>query len=72
MKHWCIIREVRTAVDLCHRDGSLKTEVASDPGKYIHEASKFIIVFPMDSHIHCRVDQAPEICIGFWGASFLR
>ena len=32
-----IYREVRTAVDLCHRDGSLKQEVASDPGKYIHE-----------------------------------
>lgn len=30
-------REVRTAVDLCHRDGSLKREVAADPGKYIHE-----------------------------------
>lgn len=30
-------RDVRAAVDLCHRDGSLKREVAENPGKYIHE-----------------------------------
>ena len=29
-------RDVRAAVDRCHRDGSLKNEVASNPGKYIH------------------------------------
>ena len=33
--HAC--RDVRAAVDLCHRDGSLKREVAENPGKYIHE-----------------------------------
>ncbi|CAL6300319.1 unnamed protein product [Bathycoccus prasinos] len=27
--------EIRKSVDLCHRDGSLKTEVAKDPAKYI-------------------------------------
>ena len=31
-------RDVRAAVDLCHRDGSLKRSVAADPGRYIHEA----------------------------------
>lgn len=30
-------REIRGAVDLCHRDGSLKVAVASNPAKYIHE-----------------------------------
>ncbi len=28
---------MRAAVDLCHRDGSLKREVAENPAKYIHE-----------------------------------
>lgn len=32
-----IYRDVRAAVDLCHRDGSLKRAVAADPGKYIHK-----------------------------------
>eukprot|EP00803_Ostreobium_quekettii_P001635 evm.model.scf_402.8 EVM.evm.TU.scf_402.8 scf_402:69587-73325(-) len=31
-----IYRDVRQAVDLCHRDGSLKRAVAADPAKYIH------------------------------------
>ena len=30
-------RDVRAAVDLCHRDGSLKQTVAADPGKFMHE-----------------------------------
>ena len=30
-------RDVRAAVDMCHRDGSLKNAVAKDPAKYIHE-----------------------------------
>ena len=30
-------RDVRAAVDLCHRDGSLKQTVAADPGRYMHE-----------------------------------
>jgi len=29
-------RDVRAAVDLCHRDGSLKQSVAADPEKYMH------------------------------------
>jgi hypothetical protein len=32
-----IWRDVRSAVDLCHRDGTLKREVAADPAKYIHD-----------------------------------
>ena len=32
-----LCRDVRAAVDLCHRDGSLKREVAENPAKYIHE-----------------------------------
>jgi HAD superfamily 5'-nucleotidase-like hydrolase len=31
-----IYRDIRGAVDLSHRDGSLKAEVAANPGKYIH------------------------------------
>lgn len=31
-----IYRDVRGAVDLCHRDGSIKREVAKEPEKYIH------------------------------------
>lgn len=30
-------RDVRAAVDLCHRDGTLKQMVAKDPGRYITE-----------------------------------
>lgn len=32
-----IYREIRGAVDLCHRDGSLKKAVAANPDKYIHQ-----------------------------------
>ncbi|KDD76457.1 5' nucleotidase, partial [Helicosporidium sp. ATCC 50920] len=28
--------DLRQAVDLCHRDGSIKKRVAQDPGKYLH------------------------------------
>ena len=31
-----IYRDVRLAVDLCHRDGSIKREVAADPARFIH------------------------------------
>ncbi len=37
-----LCRDVRAAVDLCHRDGSLKQAVAKDPAKYIHEDSRLI------------------------------
>ncbi|CAL9125733.1 unnamed protein product [Musa acuminata var. zebrina] len=30
-------KDVRAAVDLCHRDGTLKQMVAKDPGRYINE-----------------------------------
>ncbi|KMZ61459.1 putative Cytosolic purine 5-nucleotidase [Zostera marina] len=30
-------KDVRSAVDLCHRDGTLKKMVAANPQKYIHE-----------------------------------
>lgn len=32
-----LYRDVRAAVDLCHRDGSLKSAVAASPATYIHE-----------------------------------
>eukprot|EP00775_Hariotina_reticulata_P000930 gene930-1256_t len=32
-----VYRDVRAAVDLCHRDGSLKRDVAANPSKYIHD-----------------------------------
>ncbi len=31
------VQELRTAVDMCHRDGSLKKAVAANPEKYIHK-----------------------------------
>ncbi|GAX84402.1 hypothetical protein CEUSTIGMA_g11824.t1 [Chlamydomonas eustigma] len=31
-----LYRDLRTAVDLCHRDGSLKKAVTADPCKFIH------------------------------------
>ena len=37
-------RDVRAAVDLCHRDGSLKTAVAKDPSKYIHEDHRLVML----------------------------
>lgn len=35
-----LYRDVRAAVDLCHRDGSLKSAVAANPGEYVHEDKK--------------------------------
>eukprot|EP00189_Rhodosorus_marinus_P012064 CAMPEP_0184745160 /NCGR_PEP_ID=MMETSP0315-20130426/7837_1 /TAXON_ID=101924 /ORGANISM="Rhodosorus marinus, Strain UTEX LB 2760" /LENGTH=489 /DNA_ID=CAMNT_0027217181 /DNA_START=18 /DNA_END=1484 /DNA_ORIENTATION=- len=32
-----IFKDVRTSVDLCHRDGVIKDKVAMDPAKYIHK-----------------------------------
>lgn len=32
----CLVQDLRTAVDMCHRDGSLKKAVAANPEKYIH------------------------------------
>lgn len=40
-------RDVRAAVDLCHRDGSLKQAVAKDPAKYIHEDTRLAGILDM-------------------------
>ncbi len=40
-------RDVRAAVDLCHRDGSLKQAVAQDPAKYIHEDKRLAGIIDM-------------------------
>lgn len=32
-----IYKDVRLSVDLCHRDGVIKDEVARNPGKYIQK-----------------------------------
>lgn len=40
-------RDVRAAVDLCHRDGSLKQAVAKDPAKYIHEDKRLLGILDM-------------------------
>jgi hypothetical protein len=39
-----IYREIRGAVDLCHRDGSLKSAVAANPAKYIHRVPRLPIL----------------------------
>lgn len=33
-------RDVRSAVDLCHRDGTLKRMVAKDPSRYSFDKTK--------------------------------
>jgi hypothetical protein len=38
-----VYRDVRAAVDLCHRDGSLKRHVAANPSKYIHDVSRLLL-----------------------------
>eukprot|EP00879_Flechtneria_rotunda_P000833 GHRR01000958.1.p1 GENE.GHRR01000958.1~~GHRR01000958.1.p1 ORF type:complete len:660 (+),score=216.69 GHRR01000958.1:198-2177(+) len=40
-------KDVRAAVDLCHRDGSLKRLVAADPGKYIHDDPHLVSMLEM-------------------------
>lgn len=42
-----IYRDVRAAVDLCHRDGTLKLAVASNPGEYIHEDPHLVPMLKM-------------------------
>ncbi|KAK9813561.1 hypothetical protein WJX73_007197 [Symbiochloris irregularis] len=37
-----LYRDTRAAVDMCHRDGSLKNAVAKDPAKYIHEDGRLL------------------------------
>ncbi|XP_043713281.1 5'-nucleotidase domain-containing protein 4-like, partial [Telopea speciosissima] len=40
-------RDVRAAVDLCHRDGTLKKMVAQDPRKYINEDPSIVPMLKM-------------------------
>ncbi|MCA2959933.1 MAG: HAD-IG family 5'-nucleotidase [Silvanigrellales bacterium] len=37
-----VYKDVRAAIDLCHRDGSIKLRVAEDPGRYIHRDPHFV------------------------------
>ncbi|XWS21058.1 hypothetical protein CRYUN_Cryun30bG0022800 [Craigia yunnanensis] len=40
-------KDVRAAVDLCHRDGTLKQMVAKDPRRYINEDTSIVPMFKM-------------------------
>ncbi|XP_024977103.1 5'-nucleotidase domain-containing protein 4-like isoform X2 [Cynara cardunculus var. scolymus] len=40
-------RDVRAAVDLCHRDGTLKQMVANDPKRYINEDNSIVPMLQM-------------------------
>ncbi|KAF8024326.1 hypothetical protein BT93_F1496 [Corymbia citriodora subsp. variegata] len=40
-------KDVRAAVDLCHRDGTLKQMVAKDPKRYINEDTSIVPLFKM-------------------------
>eukprot|EP00898_Chlorokybus_atmophyticus_P002579 jgi/Chlat1/3321/Chrsp22S03415 len=42
-----LYRDVRAAVDHCHRDGSLKRAVAEDPAKYIHKDETLVPLLKM-------------------------
>jgi HAD superfamily 5'-nucleotidase-like hydrolase len=42
-----LYRDVRGAVDLCHRDGSIKREVARNPSKYIYADPGLVPVLEM-------------------------
>ena len=42
-----VYREVRGAVDLCHRDGSIKREVAKTPEKYLYSDPGILTVLEM-------------------------
>jgi hypothetical protein len=40
-------KDVRAAVDLCHRDGTLKQAVAREPSKYINEDRQIVPLLKM-------------------------
>jgi HAD superfamily 5'-nucleotidase-like hydrolase len=40
-------KDVRAAVDLCHRDGTLKQAVAHEPSKYINEDRQLVPLLKM-------------------------
>ncbi|OAY50732.1 5'-nucleotidase domain-containing protein 4 isoform X2 [Manihot esculenta] len=43
----CMYKDVRAAVDLCHRDGTLKQMVAKDPKRYINEDTSIVPMLKM-------------------------
>ncbi|KAI3673181.1 hypothetical protein L6452_39297 [Arctium lappa] len=45
--YFCMYRDVRAAVDLCHRDGTLKQMVANDPKRYINEDNSIVPMLQM-------------------------
>jgi len=45
----------RSAVDLCHRDGSLKREVAANPSRYIHEVGGWGVTGVIDGGVRAVV-----------------
>ncbi|XP_076893312.1 uncharacterized protein LOC143545278 isoform X1 [Bidens hawaiensis] len=45
--YFSMYRDVRAAVDLCHRDGTLKQMVANDPKKYINEDNSIVPMLQM-------------------------
>lgn len=38
-----LYKDVRNAVDLCHRDGTLKQKVATDPRRYRRNITSYIV-----------------------------
>ncbi|KAK8585109.1 hypothetical protein V6N13_139048 [Hibiscus sabdariffa] len=42
-----LYKDVRAAVDLCHRDGTLKQMVAKDPNRYINEDTSIVPMLKM-------------------------
>lgn len=38
-----LYKDVRNAVDLCHRDGTLKQKVAADPKRYGCKITSYIV-----------------------------
>lgn len=43
----CMYKDVRAAVDLCHRDGTLKQMVAKDPQRYINDDTSIVPMLEM-------------------------
>nr|GLL48846.1 5'-nucleotidase domain-containing protein 4-like isoform X1 [Ipomoea trifida] len=43
----CIYKDIHAAVDLCHRDGTLKQTVAQDPKRYINDDTSIVPMLKM-------------------------
>lgn len=54
-----IYREIRGAVDLCHRDGSLKKAVAANPAKYIHQVCLSILIVYLHEQVAVHYEVVP-------------